>query len=131
VAQVERTTLEETIEAPAQSDALAKVKLTAPFAGTLTGLVVAEGDRVIAGATIGHLIARESEAALNGALEMQRSAKTDAARADAERAIEIVKQSRIESALVAPATGIVVSRAAATGDRVAEGQELITVASEG
>lgn len=131
VAPVARRTMREIVQAPVRSDARSKVKLTAPFAGTLTSLGVSEGDSVRAGHAVGRLLARDSEAALVGAEEMLRTATSDEARREAERAVRIAKENRIAAPLLAPSSGVVLARAASAGDRVAEGQEILTVAAKG
>ena len=81
------------------------------------------------GEQVGTVVARDSEAAVTGAEEMLREAKTPAARADAERALMLARENRVASPLRCSVAGVVTDRAAAAGDRVAEDQELLTVAA--
>ena len=119
------------LEAPAHTEALAKVRVVAPFAGTLVTLSVAEGDRVRNGQNIGLMIARESEAAVRGAESMLRDAKTPADIADAKRALELAKASGISARLTSPTDGVVLSRSATAGDRVTDGEDLLSIAGAG
>ncbi len=127
-ATVVRTTLSREVEAPGHTRALVEQKVRAPFTGTLTALTVVEGDRVTKGETIGSIVARASEAALAGAREMLASAKTAEERADARRAVALAEQNRIQTPLTSEVSGIVVALSAAPGDRVAEDEELVSVA---
>ena len=129
VAEVARATLISEVTAPGETVALIEEKLRAPFGGVLDTLDVVEGDRVGKGQVVGSLVARDSAAALAGAREMERTARTPEERADAERAVELAESHRVTSPLAASVSGVVVSRAAAAGDRVAEDQELLTIAA--
>jgi multidrug efflux pump subunit AcrA (membrane-fusion protein) len=129
VAEVARATLASEVTAPGETVALIEEKLRAPFSGVLDTLDVVEGDRVRDGQVVGRLVARDSAAALAGAREMARAARTPEERADAERAVELAESHRVTSPLVASVSGVVVSRAAAAGDRVGEDQELLTIAA--
>jgi membrane fusion protein (multidrug efflux system) len=129
VGVVEVANLARTVSGPGRTIALVQQKVRAPFAGTLVELSPVVGDVVTQGETVGAVVARDSEAAVTGAEEMLRDAKTPAARADAERALTLAHRSRIVSPLRSTVAGVVTERAAAAGDRVAEDQELITVAA--
>lgn len=128
VARVETATLSDVVSAPGETMALVEQQVRAPFSGTITRLEVVEGDRVERGATLGTLVARDSAAALDGAEEMMRSAETPQETADAQRAVALARQHLISTPLTATVSGVVVHRAAAAGDRVAEDQELVTIA---
>lgn len=119
------------LDAPAHTEALAKVRVVAPFAGTLVSLGVAEGDRVRAGQNLGAVVARESEAAARGAQSMLREAKSPAETADARRALELATSGAISARLVSPTDGVVLARNATAGDRVTDGEELLTIAGAG
>ncbi len=128
VAKVSRERLADEVTAPGRTAALVQEKIRAPFAGTLTELSVTDGDRVRRGQPLGAVVSRDSEAALAGAREMERQASTDAEKADAARAIALAERGLVRSPLVAPADGTVLAHAAAHGDRVAEDQEILTIA---
>lgn len=120
--------LERRVDAPGHTAALIQQKVRAPFAGTLVSISVADGDRVRRGDVLGTVVSRDSEAALTGAREMEREAKTPAQEADARRALALAQGNLIRAALHAPTDGVVLSHAAAAGDRVTEDQEILTLA---
>ena len=128
VAPVERATLAEIVSAPGKIAAMSQEKVRAPFAGTLVELRVTDGDRVRRGEAVGSVVARDSEAALAGAREMERDAKTDAERRDAARAVDLARRNLVRAPLSASADGIVVSHAASAGDRVSEDEEILSIA---
>ena len=129
-AAVERSSLERLVSAPGEVQALAQQRVRAPFAGVVTALDVVAGDRVRRGQTVGGLVSRDAEAAVTGAQEMLRAAETPQERDDAERALELARAHLVTSPLTTSVAGIVTDRSAASGDRVAEGQELLTVVDE-
>jgi multidrug efflux pump subunit AcrA (membrane-fusion protein) len=129
VAEVRLATMDEAVYAPGRTVALVQQKIRAPFAGTLTELTVVVGDKVGRGERVGTIVARDSEAAVAGAEEMARDAGTAQARADAERALALARKDLVSSPLRSWTAGVVSDRAASAGDRVAEDQELLTVAS--
>jgi multidrug efflux pump subunit AcrA (membrane-fusion protein) len=131
IAPVERATLAEIVSAPGKIAAMSQAKIRAPFAGTLVELRVTDGDRVHRGQVVGSVVARDSEAALAGAREMEREAKTDAERRDASRAVDLAQRNLVRSPLAVASDGVVVSHAASAGDRVSEGEEILSVAETG
>jgi multidrug efflux pump subunit AcrA (membrane-fusion protein) len=131
VAAVERATLAEVVSVPGKIAAMSQEKVRAPFAGTLVELRVTDGDRVRRGEAVGSVVARDSEAALAGAREMEREAKTEAERRDAARAVDLARRNLVRAPLSAAADGIVVSHAASAGDRVSEDEEILSIAETG
>ena len=131
IAAVTRATLTEEVSAPGHTAALAQEKIRAPFAGSLTELSVADGDRVRRGDTLGAIVSRDSEAALAGARDMERQARTEAEKTDAARALALAERGLVRAAFLAPTDGIVLSHGAVRGDRVSEDQELLTIADAG
>jgi RND family efflux transporter MFP subunit len=128
VAAVSRAPLSRVVSAPGQTSALAQQKVRAPFAGTLLELAVTDGDEVRKGQSVGLIVSRDSAAALEGAREMERAARTAEEKADAARALELAQRNLVRVPIHAEANGVVLSHAAAAGDRVSEDQELLTVA---
>ena len=127
-APVSRITLFEIVSAPGKVTAMTQAKVRAPFAGTLTELRVTDGDPVSAGQIIGSIVARDSEAALSGAREMERQASTDSERGDAARARALAEKNIVRAPLKVASDGVVESHAASAGDRVSEGEEIVAVA---
>ncbi len=131
VAPVATMTLAETVSGPGHTAALSQQKVRAPFAGTLLDLRVSDGDMVRRGEGIGTIVARESEAALSGAREMMREAQSEPQRADAQRAVALAERNLVRKSIAATADGPVLSHAAASGDKLAEDQEILTIADTG
>ncbi len=115
------------VSAPGQTVALVEQKVRAPFDGTITELSVVEGNRVHRGERIGSVVARDSEAALEGAREMARQATTPAAQDEASRALELAREHRVTAPLLATVSGRVTQRSASAGDRVTSDQDLVTI----
>lgn len=131
MAAVERADLAELVSAPGKITAMSQAKIRAPFAGTLVDLRVTDGDMVRKGEVVGSVVSRDSEAALSGAREMEREAKTPAERRDAARAVELSRKNLVGSPLTAAGSGVVASHAASRGDRVSEGEEILSIAESG
>jgi membrane fusion protein (multidrug efflux system) len=129
VASVASTTLYEIVSAPGHTSALAGQKVRAPFSGILMDLLVADGDAVSRGQVLATIVSRDSEAALSGAREMAREARSAREKEDAERAITLAQKDLVRAALRASASGMVGSHAANRGDRVAEGDEILTISA--
>ena len=123
--------LERNVNASGHTVALVQQKVRAPFAGTLLRLSVIDGDRVRRGDSVSTIVSRDSEAALAGAKEMEREAKTSAEQEDARRAIALAERNLIRADIKAPADGVVLSHAAAPGDRMTEDQEILSLADAG
>jgi HlyD family secretion protein len=128
VAAVTRRNLAEIVAAPGRTAAMAQQKVRAPFAGSLVELKVADGDAVRSGEILGYVVSRESEAALSGAREMVRDAKTPAEKRDADRAVTLAERGLVRAPLRSSADGAVLAHAATSGDRVSEDQEILTIA---
>lgn len=129
VASVASKTFSEIVSAPGHTSALAGQKVRAPFSGVLTDLRAADGDTVSRGQVLGTIVSRDSEAALAGAREMVREASSARQKVDAQRAIVLAQRNLVTAALRASASGMVVSHAANRGDRVAEGDEILTISA--
>ncbi|MGH9364227.1 MAG: efflux RND transporter periplasmic adaptor subunit [Thermoanaerobaculia bacterium] len=127
VAPVMRATLTETVTGPGRTAALTQLKVRAPFAGTLTELLALDGDTVRPGQILGMIVSRDSEAALSGAREMRSEARSPAEEKDADRAIALAEKTLVRAPLSASAGGRVLSHSAGRGDRVSEGQEILTI----
>ncbi len=128
VAPVVRATLADVVSGPGKTAALSQEKVRAPFAGSLIGLAVADGDRVRRGDALATIVSRDSESALAGAREMAREAKTDAEKQDAARALALAERGLVRAPIEAPSDGVVLAHAAVGGDRVSEDQEILTIA---
>lgn len=127
-ATVEVHTLRSEVVAPGQTDALRQVRVRAPFAGVLLRLRAVPGDVVRAGHSLGTLRSWESVAALKGAEALKAAATDDASRARAARALALAQQADVTWAVDAPESGVVLSVATGEGERVAEGDEILSIA---
>src|SRR2546423_3830226 len=131
MAQVQQRNLRTIVTAPGRTAALIEERVRAPFAGTLTSLTVTVGDRVRGGQEIGAIVAQNSEAALRGAQAMLQSARTPAERTDAERAIALAEQDLVHTPLRIGRPGVVTARSASVGERLSEGDSIVSVAASG
>lgn len=128
IATIDAIDLADVVAGPGHTAALSQQKVRAPFAGTIVALTVSDGDFLRRGQVVGAIVSRESEAALSGAREMAHEAQTPAQKSDAERALVLAESGLVRKPLAASADGPVLSHAAASGDRVAEDQEILTIA---
>ena len=131
VGHVLRDTLRILVTASGRTEVLEEETVRAPFAGTLTRLDVIDGDQVTSGEALASMISRSSEATLEGAQAMLRSARTAADSADAREALQLARRNLVERVLEAPSAGVVLSHAASPGDRLSEGDEILRVAAAG
>lgn len=129
VGRVERKTLDIVVSAPGRTTAIEAQVITAPFDGVLRSLTVTDGDHVRTGQVVGAVVSIDTVAAIAGAEQMLRAARTPGERADAERALRIARQATVAARLRVPETGVVLSHAAAEGDRVTLHQEIVKVAA--
>ncbi len=128
-AQVTLRTIDRVVSAPGRTTSTDEETIRAPFPGTVRRLEVTEGDHVRGGDTVATIVARDSEAQLNGAMEMQERARTAQQRKDAQRALRLAKENLVETELTSSVNGVVSSRAVVAGERVGDNQDLLTIAS--
>jgi multidrug efflux pump subunit AcrA (membrane-fusion protein) len=126
---VARRTIEVHVSGTGGLDVLDDERVRAPFNGILTSLTVNVGDRVTAGQVVGSMIAENSDAALRGARSMVSSARTDAERTAARQALRIAEANIVHTPLAATKAGIVIARPASAGERLAQGDSVISVAA--
>ena len=128
LARLELRRFEDAVEAPGQWRSAGERIVASPFSGVVDSLRVQVGDVVHAGQLVGTLTTLESRALLKGAALMAREAGDAAARAEAERALEIARRDRVHVPLASPAAGVVVRRSAEPESQVAEGAEILAIA---
>lgn len=131
VASVRRATMDLTVTAPGHVAALKQDRVRAPYPARLLALRVVDGDRVAAGAVVAEVVSKNSEAAVQGAEAMLRSASSAPDSADARRAIAVARGALVRQPLHAPAGGVVLSHSAEEGDYLDEGEVLVTIAEAG
>ena len=122
-----RGDLETVVTATGNTDAVRKEKILAPIAGTLLSLKVLEGTTVRRGDVVAVIQPREAHAAIAGSRALLRSARTDAERAEAGRAMELALGGQNNLEVHAATGGIVATRSAMEGEIVAENAELVTL----
>ncbi|HVX39455.1 MAG TPA: HlyD family efflux transporter periplasmic adaptor subunit [Gemmatimonadaceae bacterium] len=124
-------TLEQTVSGPGETDVAEDERVRAPFTGVLTAVTVNVGDVVPAGGSVGAIVAENSDAALRGARSMVSAARTPAERRDAERALQVARANVVVTPLRVSKAGVVIARAASTGERVVQGDSLVSLAATG
>lgn len=129
-----------------------RVLVSAQLAGTVVAVRVQEGDRVLAGAVLAELDARETAAQLARARALLAQAEAGYARARELRARQLVAESELEAAraadgvaraeadlwqtrfdltrVVAPVAGVVTARAVERGAAVSAQQTLLELADD-
>ena len=127
--QVTRATIAVTVTGAGETDAVQDERVRAPFNGLLVTLRPTLGEHVRQGQVIGELVSQNSEAALQGARSMLRTARTGAERADAERALALAEHDLVRTPLRAPRDGIVIARPASPGELLAEGDSVVSIAA--
>ena len=127
VAPVRRGDLRVTVSATGRTDVLRKEKVLAPAAGRLVRLSVVEFQEVRKGDTLAVIRSRESQAAIDGAQELLRTARTPRQEEDARRALELASDLQSKSVARAGVDGIVFSRAVTEGELVSADAELLTI----
>jgi RND family efflux transporter MFP subunit len=130
-APIRRGIMPRGLEVTGTTEALRKVRVFSPVAGTLLALKVQEGERVKAGDVLAVVQPRETRAAIAGAEALRRSARTDADRAEADRALELARARQSVVEVRAASDGVIASRSAAEGELVAENTELATMIDPG
>lgn len=131
MAQVARRTLDVTVNGPGVIDAAEDERVRAPFEGVLTALTPHVGDHVAAGEVIGRMVALNSEAAWRGAHQMEAAARTAAERAEAKRAVEVAEANLVQMPIAAPRAGVVIAQSSAAGERLAQGDSIVSIAVTG
>lgn len=131
MAVVSARTIEVTVSGTGEIDALEDERVRAPFNGLLTDLSVNIGDRVVAGQTVGSMVAENSDAAVRGARSMVSSARTPAQRAAADEALRVAEANIVHAPLRVAKTGVVIARPASAGERLAQGDSVISIGVTG
>ncbi len=126
-AVVSERTFRDAVDAPGRWKSAIELSVRAPAAGFVESLGPRAGERVSAGQVVGRLLTRDSRAALEGAQMLLRESAPGAARAEAQRALELARRELVRIPLVAPQAGIVLRRAAEPGTQVDEGGEVLAL----
>ena len=124
-------TIEVTVSGTGEIDAIEDERVRAPFNGLLTALTVNIGDRVAAGQTIGTMIAENIDAALRGARSMVSAARTPGERAAASEALRVAEATVVHTPLRTAKSGVVIARPSSLGERLAQGDSVISIGVTG
>ncbi len=119
--------VEEVVTAPGRTDVLRKETIASPVAGKVLALKVAEGATVRPGQVVAVVRTKESESALEGAQSLLNEARTEAARGEARRALELAQSTQTALSLRTKLGGVVASRLVQEGEQVAENESLMTI----
>ena len=127
IAAAERKDLPVVVSGPGRTESVENLEVRAPFDGVLLDLLVSDGDHVKRGRVLGWFVSRDSEAAMVGAREMLRSARTPEEHRNAERALTLSERGLVKTALRAPESGAVLSHQADEGARLSANQPVVTI----
>lgn len=128
---VHRGAMPRGLEVTGMTDALRKVRVFSPIAGTIVSMKVQEGQPVRAGELLAVVQSREARSAIAGAQALQRGAKTDAERNEAGRALALALARQTTVEVRASSGGVIASRSASEGELVAENTEVATLIDPG
>ncbi|MDB5051782.1 MAG: heavy metal efflux rane fusion protein CzcB family protein [Fibrobacteres bacterium] len=118
---------EDALLATGRTDVLKKEKVASPVAGKLLAIKVAEGATVKPGEVVAVVRTRESESALEGAQALQREARSDAEKREAQHALELALATQSTLSLRAKQGGVVANRLVQEGEQIAESESLLTI----
>ncbi len=115
------------VNGPGRTATGEKLDIRAPFDGVLVDLAVADGDHVTTDQVLGSIISQDSAAALAGAREMLRSARTQTERRDARRARALARRYLVKKPLRAPEAALVLSHNVDEGAHVTANESIVTL----
>jgi multidrug efflux pump subunit AcrA (membrane-fusion protein) len=116
--------LDETVTATGSTMMRKETQLRSPITGVLIEFKFFNGDHVTKSEPIALVRTKESEASLQGAEELLRSAKTTAQREEAEQAIALAQKSANTITIRAPFDGIISNKTKSEMEVVAEGDQI-------
>lgn len=119
--------VEDALTATGRTDVLRKETVASPVAGKVLSIKVTEGASVKPGQVVATVRTKESESALEGAEGLLREAQGDAARREAQHAVDLAKATQTALALRAKLAGVVANRLVQEGEQVTENESLLTV----
>jgi membrane fusion protein, multidrug efflux system len=117
----------QTLNATGRTDVLRRHKILSPVAGTIRMLNVLEGTAVDAHQVVATVVTKESQSAIAGAEALGRLAQTPEQKGEAERALQLAKNTENAVTITAPFSGVVASRTVNPGELVAENSEICTL----
>jgi RND family efflux transporter MFP subunit len=127
VAEIKSADIPVTLTALGKTNALREEKIFSPITGKILSLKALENMPVHKGDVIATIRTKESQAAIDGAEILIRSATTDQQRSAAERALLLADSTQTVVVVRASSEGIVSVRNVSEGELVNEGAELVSV----
>ncbi|MFI5253075.1 MAG: efflux RND transporter periplasmic adaptor subunit [Bacteroidota bacterium] len=106
VAAITSGSLDETVMASGSTTNQRESQLRSPINGVITKFQFFNGDTVRKGETVATIQTRESQASIQGAEKLLRSAATPSQRDEAEKALALTRESANTALVTAPFTGI-------------------------
>ncbi len=127
VSVVSRGNVAVSLTVTGRTDVLKKERILAPVAGKIASLKVLEFQEVHAGDVLAVIRTKESQAAIDGAVALQKSATNPTQKSEAKRMLELAAGLQSSAVVRATINGIVSSRSVTEGELVAENTELLTI----
>jgi RND family efflux transporter MFP subunit len=115
--------IEETVSATGATAILRQAQLRSPITGIIVQFPFYNGDKITKGEPVASVRTRESEASLQGAEELLRSAKNDRQREEAGKALEIAKSTVTAISIRAPFDGILSNKTKNEMEVITEGEQ--------
>jgi multidrug efflux pump subunit AcrA (membrane-fusion protein) len=117
----------ETVDATGSTAPLREAELRSPVTGVIVRFTLLNGNPVKHGQSVAVIRTRESQAAIQGAEQLLRSAATPEQKQEAQRALDLAQQSTHDIAITAPFDGVLTMKIKNQMEVVAEGEQLATV----
>jgi multidrug efflux pump subunit AcrA (membrane-fusion protein) len=119
--------IDETILATGSTAIQREAQLRSPITGILVGFRFFNGDKIEKGVSIAQVRTRESQASIQGAEELLRSARTDQQRDEAQRALRLANETANTVQIKAPFDGLLSAKTKNEMEVVAEGDQVATL----
>lgn len=130
-ATVQRSQIEETVEATGTTVIQRDVQLRSSINGILVDFKYFNGDKIPKGTIIARIRSKEAEAALQGAEVLLHSAQTDPQRDEAQKALALAERSSNTIAVTAPFDGILSNKQKNEMEVISEGEQVATLVDPG
>lgn len=126
-AAVRSGVIDETVNATGLTSFQRETQLRSPIAGLIVSFKFFNGDLVKRGQTIYIVRTRESQAAIQGAEELLKSALSPDQKQEAQQALELARKTVNEVVIKAPFDGVISNKLKNEMEIVAEGDEIATI----
>ncbi len=126
-AQIRKGQIEETVTATGSTSMRTESQLRSPITGVLVQFGFFNGDRVRKGEAVARVRPKEAQAALEGADELLRMAKTPQQREEAQKAAELARRGVSTAIIRAPFDGVVTTKSKSQQEVVSEGEAIASV----